>query len=298
MPLQRAPGWRPSGWARGVLAGRSSAEDDRRDALAKAAGHAAKVVEPILYSIPLSIWVNYLWQSIEDESGYWAAIRSLGVTNGILLATLVVIVTMEIVKARGEERVRRKAASDVLKTELSAQRVLLAILSTANAAVSRTLAIPTNVRYMPVVEFRGEKQLIQARELHIEQVRMPSEFGFTGIPVNDPAIISGRSFKTRSPIYEELPVDHMEQYSPEVATMIEARQRWVLACPVLSIDGIAGELRRDDDPHGVLVFYGVDVPQGDDIADEIRTCLGYAQKAAEAFSFVLEIGDAVGDLAQ
>jgi hypothetical protein len=266
--------------------------------LLNGARHAANVLEPVLYSIPLSIWVSDLGASLEDETAYWSAIRDLGPKNGLILATLAVIVAMEIVKARREERLRRRAAADVLKTERSAQRVLLALLSTANAAVSQSLGVVTNVRYMPVeVDGEGNKALVQARDLHIEQVRMPSEYGFTRLSVDDPAIISGRSFRTKSPIYEELPVDHMDQYSPDVATMIDARQRWVLACPVLSIDGVAGDLRRDDDPHGVLVFYGVDVPQGENIEEEIRNSLSYAQKAAEAFSFVLEIGDAVGDLA-
>jgi hypothetical protein len=272
------------------------AGDHRREVLLNGARHAANVLEPIAYSVPLSIWVGYLGESLESDTAYWDAFRDLGLKNGILLTTLVVIVTMEIVKARREERRKRKAAVDVLKTERSGQRILLAILSNANAAVSRSLGVTTNVRYMPVVDVDGHKQLIQARDLHIEQVRMPSEYGFTGLSIDDPAIVSARSFTTRSPIYEELPVDHMDLYSAEVATMIDARQRWVLACPVLSIDGVGGDLRRDREPHGVLVFYGVDVPHGEQIEEEIRESLGYAQKAAEAFSFVLEIGDAVGDL--
>lgn len=273
-------------------------DSDRRELLVNGARHAAHVLEPILYSIPLSIWANYLSESLEDEDGFWRAVQGLGLRNALVVTTLAVIVGMEIVKARREERLRRAAEADVLKTERSSHRVLMASLHNANGAIRRALGVRCNARYFPVTDVNGEKRLVQARDLHIEDIQMPSEYGFSGVPVDDPAFISARSFQTKAPIFEELPEDHITWYAPDVATMVEARQRWVLACPVLSIDGTTGDLRIDRDPHGVLVFYGVEVPRGRQTDERVRESLGYGQRAAETFSFVLEIGEAVGDLAR
>jgi hypothetical protein len=265
--------------------------------MAEWARHSWGVLEPIAYSIPLALWVSYLSRELDAGQGWWGSLRVLGLRNVLLVGTLVVIVTMEIIRARRDEREKRSAQASALRSELSGQRVLAAVLRNTNAAVGKALQLECNARYFPVVELEGVKYLVQARDLHVENIRMPGEYGFTRVPVDDPAFVSARSYLRRTPLYEVLPEDHGQTlYSPDVATMVEARQRWVLVCPVLSIDGATGDLRVEDHPHGVLVFYGVDLPEGDDVDERIREGIGYAQEAAEAFTFVLEIGDAVDGL--
>lgn len=264
--------------------------------LSGAAGHAASIIEPIAYSIPLSIWVGYLSESLESDVGYVRAIRNLGIKNLLLVGTLAVIVGIDLLRTRREGRRQQAAEAGERTTEWASRRVLLATLDNANSAVSRALQVTCNARYFPVVEGLDGLQLVQARDLFIERIPMPKEYGFTAVPLDDPAIVSARSFKTRSPIYEVLPEDHITQYTPEFADMVEERQRWVLACPVLSIDSISGDLRADRRPHGVLVFYGVEIPNGVDVDRCVLDAKSYSQKAAEAFSFVLEIRHTVSDL--
>lgn len=260
--------------------------------------HVASALEPVVYSIPLSVWVNYLSNTLETETSYARAVRELGPKNLILVGTLVATAGFELVKTRREDRRRRAADAAARRVERSGQRILLAVLDNANSAISRELRIACNARYFPVVVTPTGRQLVQARDLFIEQIRMPKEYGFTGVSIDDPAIISARSYKTRTPIYEELPENHMSQYTPEFAEMIEDRQRWVLACPALSIDGSSGDQRKDRAPHGVLVFYGVATPSGRDADVRIREALAYSQKAAEAFSLVLDIDDTVAGLVE
>jgi hypothetical protein len=101
------------------------------------------------------------------------------------------------------------------------------------------------------------------------------------VDVNTPRIVSARAYRERVPLYEKLPVNHSDWYADEVGRMIEPTQRWVLACPVLSLDPLTN--RHDDErpPHGVIVFYGTQLTASGGARARIDESLGYAQKFAD-----------------
>ncbi|WNI17316.1 hypothetical protein [Actinacidiphila sp. ITFR-21] len=86
-----------------------------------------------------------------------------------------------------------------------------------------------------------------------------------------------------------MPDDHADWYEPDVGRMIEPRQRWVLACPVLKLDTLTNSHRLEHAPHGVIVFYGTQVPAGSGAPARIQTCLNFAEQFAEQMSHVLNM---------
>lgn len=255
---------------------------------------ATRVVERILYSVPLGTWGAWLASELDSGKSFWQAVISLEERNILLAATLIVIVLAEMFRGRREARGREAAVRYALRAERSTQRVLAEVLQNATAAVSHELRVNADGRFFRVIDESGQAYFVQARDLHTDNIPMPGEFGFTRVPVNDQAFVSARSFQSKTPLYEDLPEDHADTlYEPDVKTMIEASQRWVLSCPVLSVDGTTGDVRLDNPPHGVLVFYGTEVPKGRAIDTRVRHALRFGETAADAFSYVLEIQDAV-----
>lgn len=74
-----------------------------------------------------------------------------------------------------------------------------------------------------------------------------------------------------------------------MAKMIEPRQRWVLACPVLDLDTRTNRHNYDADPHGVIVFYGVDLPEHAADSDAINTAIRQAEQFADNMSHVINM---------
>jgi hypothetical protein len=101
--------------------------------------------------------------------------------------------------------------------------------------------------------------------------------------------VIGRAFRERSPIYEDLPVDHHSLYDSRLARMIEPKQRWVLACPVLALDPETNRHDEDNSPHGVICFYGVEDPPQSGRTARVETCLEYAEQFADQMSQMLNI---------
>jgi len=71
--------------------------------------------------------------------------------------------------------------------------------------------------------------------------------------------------------------------------MIEPRQRWVLACPVLQLDTLTNSHDLEHPPHGVIVFHGTQVPAGSGAPHRIQSSLNFAEQFAEQMSHVLNM---------
>lgn len=170
------------------------------------------------------------------------------------------------------------------------QRLLVTTLGVVCTLISKTLRVPCNGRYfVAVTGDDGHIYLAQDREMAILNVRMPREFGFTRVAVDTPHIVIGRAFRERSPIYEDLPVDHHNLYDSRLARMIEPKQRWVLACPVLALDPETNRHDESNLPHGVICFYGVEDPAPNGKAGRVATCEEYAEQFADQMSQMLSI---------
>jgi hypothetical protein len=150
--------------------------------------------------------------------------------------------------------------------------------------------VPCNARYfVAVTNEDSDVGLAQDRDLAVLNVAMPREFGFTTISVDTPHFVIGRAYRERSPVYEDLPVDHHNRYDVRVARMIEPTQRWVLACPVLTLDPETNRHDDQNEPHGVICFYGVDDLAAAGKTARVATSVHYAEQFAEQTSQILNL---------
>ncbi|WP_026422165.1 hypothetical protein [Actinokineospora inagensis] len=245
-----------------------------------------RFVATLLSVVLLGIWVNILSEQLRDKD-LWRSIEGLGAGNLFLVGGAVALVGSEYVTRRQRivenERFERKM--DLLRQRQ--QDLLRSTLTTVCELISKALEIPCNGRYFVAVHENGTTYLQQDRELAVLNIRMPREFGFTRLAVDTPHIVSGKSYRERRPLFEDLPVDHHTLYDTRVAQMIEPTQRWVLSCPVLTLDPRTNRHDESAQPHGVIVFYGVhDVPGADKNA-RVEFALDYAQQFAEQMSKIL-----------
>ena len=86
--------------------------------------------------------------------------------------------------------------------------------------------------------------------VHVETDQMPDEYGLDTAIVGEDNLVICASHQQRTPIYEHLEDAHIQRYGPRIRHLIDPRQRWVLACPV-----IGGE-PFERIPTGVICFYG------------------------------------------
>lgn len=250
-----------------------------------------RIVTTLSSVVLLGIWVNLYTNKIADNS-YLKSLIDLGWGNLLFPAGTAALIGGEYVTRRRQSLEHEHYER---RLELLRQRQIHLLRSTLQLVcelISKTLHIPCNARYfMAVADTDGHVHLEQDRNLAVLNVYMPREFGFTRVSVDTPHIVSGRAYRERCPLYEDLPDDHHSLYDARVARMIEPRQRWVLACPVLALDP---ETNRHDDlnpPHGVIVFYGVDsIPKPGKPA-RIETCLDYAQQFADQMSQLMNMLD-------
>jgi hypothetical protein len=242
----------------------------------------------IISAILLGIWINIFTNEQEGRS-YLSALRSLQYGNLLLLGTVVVLLVHELLI----RRLRKLEFDDVENGfELLRRRerqMLKEALGLACSLISKTLAVPCNARYFEAVRDQENVYLQQDRDLAVLNIAMPREYGFTRVDINTPRIVSARAYLERVPLYEKLPTNHADWYSDEVGRMIEPTQRWVLACPVLSLDPLTN--RHDDErpPHGVIVFYGTELTAVSGSRARIDESLQYAQRFADYMSNTLNM---------
>lgn len=253
--------------------------------------NAVRILTTLSSVVLLGIWVNLYTNRLSGDN-YWKTLIDLGWSNLLFPGGTAALIASEYFTRR---RQTLEHAYYEGRLELLRQRQVGLLKSTLRIVcelISKTLRIPCNARYFnAVVDDDGEAHLEQNRDLAVLNIRMPREFGFTRVSVNTPHIVSGRAYRERCPVYEDLPDDHHSWYDARVARMIEPRQRWVLACPVLALDP---ETNRHDDqhpPHGVIVFYGVHSIPASGRQDRIDTCLDYAQQFADQMSQLLSMLD-------
>ncbi|MBN3929178.1 hypothetical protein IQ279_05905 [Streptomyces verrucosisporus] len=250
---------------------------------------AVRVGTSVVSGVLIGLWVNLFTDQL-SENGYLTASIGLGWGNFPLFLGIASL-------AVGEGFVRRQRMLErddfVQRYELLRQRqrrILESTLRIMCELVSRTLEVTCNARYFVAERDEdGRHYLRQDRDLAVLNISMPREYGFTRIYVDTPHIVSGQAYRERVPLYQELPVDHSNLYDPDVSRMIEPRQRWVLACPVLRLDAATNSHVHGRTPHGVIVFYGTEVPSGPDVADRVRGSLDYTQQFAEQMSHILNM---------
>lgn len=241
----------------------------------------SRLLSSVVSAILLGIWIN-LFTNKQEKLSYLGALKNLRYGNLLLLGTVISLVVHELLVRR-----LRKLEFDDLENgfELLRRRerqMLEDALNLVCTLISKTLEVSCNARYFVAVEDdQGNIYLEQDRDLAVLNVAMPREYGFTRIEINTPQIVSARAYRERIPLYEKLPVNHSAWYSDDVGRMIEPTQRWVLACPVLSLDPITN--RHDDDrpPHGVIVFYGTQLTPSSGSRARIDESLGYSQRFAD-----------------
>jgi hypothetical protein len=230
------------------------------------------------------------------DSGYAASLTGLKWAHAPLLLGLLLLAAGEILLRRWR-MLQQTEFQDLYRTlQMRQRRILESTLRVLCELVARTLDVPCNARYFVAEQdLAGRYYLRQDRDLAVLTIAMPREFGFTRVYVDTPRFVSGRAFRDRVPLYEELPVDHSSWYETDVARMIEPQQRWVLACPVLRLD-VATNSHQPDPPHGVVVFYGTEVPGGDDAPVRVGAALDYSQHLAEQMSHVFNMLDLSADV--
>lgn len=248
-----------------------------------------RVCASVASAILVGLWINIYTDQLAHY-GYVTSLTSLRWGNLPLFLGIALLVAGEAAAWRWrmvQEDEFRRLYSTLQQRQ---RRILEGMLKIVCELVAKTLAIPCNARYFVAEkDHEGRYYIRQDRDLAVLNIRMPREFGFTRIYVDTPHIVSGRAFRDRVPLYEELPGDHTNLYEPDVARMIEPQQRWVLACPVLRLDALTNSHDARHEPHGVIVFYGTQLPDAVASGDAIQVCLGYAEQFAEQMSHVLNM---------
>jgi hypothetical protein len=240
-------------------------------------------------AILIGLWVNMYTDEI-SHLDFATSLLHLRWSNLLLALGICSLVAGESATRRWAMLERDEFRQRYLLLQQRQRRLLENTLDIVCELISKTLQIPCNARYFVAEEDHdGRYYIRQDRDLAVLKISMPREFGFTRIYVDTPHIVSGQAFRERVPLYAELPVEHSDWYDPEVSRMIEPAQRWVLACPVLRLDVVTNSHGPDGPPHGVIVFYGTDLPEGEDAQARIRTSLDYAQRFAEQMSHMLNM---------
>lgn len=249
----------------------------------------------LLSVILLGIWVNVFTERMKDDS-YLHTIFGLGWGNLLLLGGGACLIAGELATKRRLLMEHRGLERRLELLRHRQRRLLHTTLRTVCDLVSKTLRVPCNGRYFLAVADGGTTYLEQDRELAVLTVHMPREFGFTRVAVDTPNIVIGRAFRDRSPTYEDLPIDHHANYEPRIARMIEPTQRWVLACPVLSLDPETNRHIEETPPHGVICFYGVNDPPLSGKEARVSIALDYAEQFANQMSQILNIIELVTEM--
>jgi len=251
--------------------------------------NSGRLASAVLSAILFGTWVNIYSDRLSTD-GYLTTLRQLGTTNLVLVAGLGSLVGSEYLARRWRNVEHEQFEHRYGLLRRRQERLLETTLKVVCELVSKTLQVPCNARYF-IARRNGDGRtfLEQDRHLAVLNLRMPREFGFTKIAVDTPHIVSGRAYLERTPLYEELPADHHKLYDSAVAKMIEPRQRWVLACPVLALEPEDDRHDEANPPHGVIVFYGTTVPPAAHDGEHIEAALEYAQLFADQMSHMLNM---------
>ncbi|WP_133903787.1 hypothetical protein [Actinophytocola oryzae] len=249
----------------------------------------------LLSVVLLGIWVNVFTERLRDGA-YLHTITRLGWGNLLLLGGGGCLIAGELATKRRLLMEHRDLERRFELLRHRQGRLLATTLATVCELVSKTLRVPCNGRYFLAVADGDQTYLEQDRELAVLTVRMPREFGFTRVAVDTPHIVIGRAFRERCPTYEDLPVDHHSNYEPRIARMIEPAQRWVLACPVLTLDAETNRHIEELSPHGVICFYGVNDPPTNGKEARVSAALEYAEQFANQMSQILNIIELVTEM--
>jgi hypothetical protein len=252
----------------------------------------ARLASSTVSAVFVGIWINLVTEETPGRT-WWQTVTGLGPQNLLLAGAVGALAAVEVVARRRQNQASRDVAHRYRLLQQRQDRLLASSLGVFNELISKTLGVRCNARYFRrVVDEAGRVYLEQDRDLAVLIIPMPREYGFTRVGVDTPNFISGRSFLDRTPLYEELPVDHHPRYyTDDVGKMIEPTQRWVLVCPVLALDPRTNRHQYDRDPHGVIVFYGVELPTCEQNSEALGTAVRHAEQFADHMSHVLNMAE-------
>lgn len=237
-------------------------------------------------AIPLSVWANYYGELQGPDIDFNTTMQNLGYDNwylvggfGLLLFQLLLLLRWD----RQERDWSRRVDYWRTRKSVEFQRRLLAVYCDF---ISRELGVPVSGRCFEVrreltEDDVYEDRLYQLRDMFIERESFPQEGAFTFVKLTDKAFVSTRAILDRAPIFELLPDDHINLYGLREKKMVESRQKWVLAAPILRFT-LLNQARDELAPRGCLVFYGATVPSV--AAGAVDDAKRLARDAAEIFS--------------
>jgi hypothetical protein len=248
-----------------------------------------RLIFVLLSVVLLGIWVNIYTDQLKSGD-LVTAVANLRWSNLLLGGGAACLGASEYVAQRRRALERRDLERQLEMLKHREHRLLQNTLELVCELISKTLRVPCNGRYfIAVPSENGEIFLEQDRDLAVLNILMPREFGFTRIATSTPHIVTGRAFTERRALFETLPVDHHNLYDPTIARMIEPAQRWVLACPVLTLDPETNRHDEEHLPHGVICFYSTREPAKTGQQRRVDECLRYAELFASQMSQMLNM---------
>lgn len=256
---------------------------------------SVRLVFSTIAAILLSVWVSLLTNKTTPRVGLWRGVQELGPVNLLLLGVIGSLAAAEIAARRSERKNEKIFAERYRLLQKRQRRMLEADFGVTCEVISKTLGIPCNGRYFRVVTGEdGQLYFEQDRDLAVLNIVMPREYGYARVAVDTPNYIIGQSFRDRTPVYHELPVDHSKWYDDPVKKVIEPRQRWVLACPVLHLEPDSNRHSYGINPHGVVCFYGTEVPKVNADSEGMSAAIQQAGRFAENMSHMLNMMNLAG----
>ena len=232
-------------------------------------------------AISIGVWINLL---TNNARGTWLeAFRATGAGN-LGLAIAILAAAGQVLLAwrwwKIDRIATRKFAAALKDDKVRALRAVLRVAVDSARALHPNTSV--NARYFSFVRSGNRQYLVKDRRLHIDTVPMPVEYGLERVEICEPGIVMCDAVVRRASIYEELEPEHTNRYSPTVRHLVDPRQRWVLACPVLRLDDVEGDVA------GVVVFYGDRPPARTPAAAGRLQQMSVA--AAEALATILAVG--------
>lgn len=232
-------------------------------------------------ALAAGVWVNLLTNALPLANAWGGAVVLLGWNNGWLFAAAALVVAQIATLSRWARAKHQRL--ETIKARLTAieNDQLCRVLGVAVRGIAALRAdVHVNARYFERI-LGGRPTLRKVPEVHVETDQMPDEYGLDTAIIDEDNLVICASYQQRGPIYEHLEEGHLQRYGPRIRHLIDPRQRWVLACPVIAHGS------PNADPKGVICFYSTqDVVRYSRDAVQLKNV---AVATAAAFAAILDM---------
>lgn len=201
-------------------------------------------------AVAAGVWINLATGTLPAAKTWAKAIVLLQWENGWLLAAAILVALQILALVRWSRTKQRQQAA--IRTGLGEieHAQLCNILTVAVRGISALRAdVRVNARYFESIVRDGRSILRKVPEVHIETDQMPDEYGLDTAILDEDNLVICAAYRQRVPIYEYLEDGHLQRYGSSIRHLVDPRQRWVLACPVIPVGGL------NNLPQGVICFY-------------------------------------------